>query len=206
MFKDRIDAGLQLAEALTKYRGEAVVVIAIPRGGLPVAAVVAKSLGAPLDIALSKKIGHPRHKEYAIGAVSLQDRVLSDVAGVSESYLERETKRIRTTLKERQRQYYKGRKPCLLEGKTVILVDDGVATGNTILVTAALVQHQRPAKTIAAIPVAPHSAVELMRSAPEINEVVCLHTPAHFYAVGQFYERFDQVSDKEAIALLDDQG
>lgn len=202
MFKDRIDAGLQLADALTRYKGKAVVVIAIPRGGLPVGAVVAKTLGAPLDIALSKKIGHPRHKEYAIGAVSLEDRVLSDVKGVSESYLEEETERIRTLLKERQQQYYKGRKPSVLIGKTVILVDDGVATGNTILVTAALVQHQEPEKTIAAIPVAPPSAVKLIESAPDIDEVVCLIAPENFYAVGQYYERFDQVSDEEAIALL----
>lgn len=202
MFTDRIDAGLQLAEALSKYKDEDVVVIAIPRGGLPVGAVVAKSLKASLDIALSKKIGHPYHKEYAIGAVSLENRVLSDVVDISETYLEAETTRIRAKLKERQKQYYQDRMPSSLTGKTVILVDDGVATGNTIMVTAALVQLQQPKKTIAAIPVAPPSAVELMENAPEIDEVVCLLEPQNFYAVGQFYERFDQVSDAEAIELL----
>lgn len=202
MFTDRIDAGLQLSEALKKYKDEDVVVIAIPRGGLPVAAVVAKALEAPLDIALSKKIGHPQHKEYAIGAVSLENRVLSDVVSVSETYLEEETQRIRTKLRKRQQQYYKDRSPSSLTNKTVILVDDGVATGNTILVTAALVKLQRPKRTIAAIPVAPPSAVDLMRDAPDIDEVVCLLKPHHFYAVGQFYENFGQVSDAEAIALL----
>ena len=202
MFTDRIDAGLQLAEALSKYKGDNVVVIAIPRGGLPVGAVVAKALEAPLDVALSKKIGHPHHKEYAIGAVSLEHRVLSDVAGISKSYLQEETKRIRAKLQERQKQYYKDRSPSSLTNKTVILVDDGVATGNTIMVTAALVQQQNPAMTIAAIPVAPPSAVELMETAPDIDEVVCLFQPQHFFAVGQFYESFDQVSDAEAIALL----
>lgn len=202
MFTDRIDAGLQLAKALSKYKGEDVVVIAIPRGGLPVGAVVARALEAPLDVALSKKIGHPQHQEYAIGAVSLENRVLSDVEHISGTYLEEETKRIRATLQERQKQYYRDRSPSSLRGKTVILVDDGVATGNTILVTAALVQMQQPAKTIAAIPVAPPSAVDLMKTAPDIDEVVCLITPKNFYAVGQFYEHFKQVSDKEAIELL----
>jgi len=202
MFSDRIEAGLQLAEALSAYKGEDVVVIAIPRGGLPVGAVVAKALEAPLDVALSKKLGHPHHKEYAIGAVSLEHRVLSDVAGISHSYLEEETGRIREKLRSRQEQYYEKRTPSNLKGKTVILVDDGVATGNTIMVTAALVQQQDPAKTIAAIPVAPPSAVELMKAAPDIDEVVCLLQPHNFFAVGQFYERFDQVSDAEAIELL----
>lgn len=202
MFTDRTDAGLQLAEALSAYKDADVVVIAIPRGGLPVGAVVAKALEAPLDVALSKKIGHPYQKEYAIGAVSLENRVLSDVKGISENYLEEETKRIRAKLEERQKQYYQDRSPSSLTNKIVILVDDGVATGNTILVTAALVQLQKPKKTIAAIPVAPPSAVDLMQEAPEIDEVVCLLKPHHFYAVGQFYERFGQVSDAEAIALL----
>ena len=202
MFSDRIDAGLKLSEALSKYKGEDVVVIAIPRGGLPVAAVVAKALEAPLDVALSKKIGHPHHKEYAIGAVSLENRVLSDVTHISKSYLEEETERIREKLRERQKQYYQDRSPSSLTGKTVILVDDGVATGITIMATAELVQLQKPAKTIAAIPVAPPSAVEMMHDAPDIDEVVCLLKPHHFFAVGQFYERFGQVSDNEAIALL----
>jgi len=202
MFSDRTDAGLKLSEALSKYKGEDVVVMATPRGGLPVAAVVAKALEAPLDVALSKKIGHPHHKEYAIGAVSLENRVLSDVTHISKSYLEEETERIREKLRERQKQYYQDRSPSSLTGKTVILVDDGVATGNTIMVTAELVQLQKPAKTIAAIPVAPPSAVEMMHDAPDIDEVVCLLKPHHFFAVGQFYERFGQVSDNEAIALL----
>lgn len=202
MFTDRIDAGLQLVEALSKYKGDDVVVIAIPRGGLPLGAVVAKALESPLDVALSKKIGHPHHKEYAIGAVSLENRVLSDVAGISHSYLEEETRRIREKLRKRQEQYYENRSPSSLNNKTVILVDDGVATGNTILVTAALVQQQKPAKTVVAIPVAPPSAVKLMEDAPDIDEVVCLLQPQNFYSVGHFYERFDQVSDAEAIAIL----
>ncbi len=202
MFTDRIDAGLQLAGALSKYKGDDVVVIAIPRGGLPLGAVVAKALEAPLDVALSKKIGHPFHKEYAIGAVSLENRVLSDVGGISNSYLEEETRRIREKLRKRQEQYYENRSPSSLKDKIVILVDDGVATGNTILVTAALVQQQQPARTIAAIPVAPPSAVKLMEDAPDIDEVICLLQPHRFFSVGHFYERFDQVSDEEAIALL----
>ena len=204
MFEDRTDAGLQLAGALEAYKGKNVVVIAIPRGGLPLGAIVAKALNAPLDVALSKKIGHPFHKEYAIGAVSLNSRVLSDSRGISETYLEEETRRIRVKLQERHDQYYRDRKPVSLSGRTVILIDDGVATGNTLKVTASLVKSQDPAKTIAAIPVAPPSAVQNLESSKEIDEVVCLHSPEFFHAVGHYYENFHQVSDAEAIQILEE--
>jgi len=204
MFNDRIDAGIQLAERLSHFKNQDVVVLAIPRGGLPLGSIVAKSLDAPLDVALSKKIGSPFNKEYAIGAVSMENMILSDADRVNKSYIDEETKRIRKKLKERHDQYYKNRSPENLKDKIVIIIDDGIATGNTILVTVELVSMQKPAKIVVAIPVAPPSAITKLQDSPLVNEVVCLQTPYDFWAVGQFYEEFYQVSDEEAIQLLEE--
>lgn len=205
MFRDRIDAGLQLADKLSSYKdNEKVVILAIPRGGLPLGAIVAKSLNAQLDVALSKKIGHPSNKEFAIGAVSLNSIILDDNVEVSINYIEEETKRIREKLKKRHRKYFQNRFPINLRGKIVIIIDDGIATGNTIRVTAHLVQDQKPEKIVIAIPVAPKSSVQHLRNCSYIDEVVCLETPFNFQAVGQFYMDFDQVSDVEAIKILEE--
>ncbi|MEZ4969955.1 MAG: phosphoribosyltransferase family protein [Flavobacteriaceae bacterium] len=205
MFKDRIDAGLQLAKKLNAYKNkENVVVLAIPRGGLPLGAIVAKSLNAKLDVALSKKIGHPFNKEFAIGAVSPNNIILDDNMEVSITYIEKEKKRLQEKLKIKQAQYSKNRSPIALKDKTVIIIDDGIATGNTIRVTAQLVYDQKPKKIVIAIPVAPKSTVEKLKSAPYIEEVVCLEIPFNFQAVGQFYMDFDQVSDEKAIKILED--
>ncbi|AKA34273.1 phosphoribosyltransferase [Flagellimonas lutaonensis] len=206
MFKDRTDAALQLAEKLSPYKSHKgnIVVLAIPRGGLPLGAIVAKALDAPLDVALSKKLGHPYNREYAIGAVSLENVVLNEAVGVTKSYIVEESERVRKKLRKRHDQYYKNRFPRDLKGKTVIIVDDGIATGNTIKVTAQLVHGQKPKKTVVAIPVAPPSAVKNLEDSEYIDEVVCLNTPRNFHAVGQYYEEFGQVSDTEAMQLLEE--
>jgi predicted phosphoribosyltransferase len=204
MFEDRIEAGTQLAEKLVKFKSENVVVLAIPRGALPIGAIVAKTLNAPLDVALTKKIGHPFHKEYAIGAVSLEDIILTDATGVGQAYIEEETARIRKKLLERHKQYYKHRSPENLTNKTVIIVDDGIATGNTLLATLELVSKQHPKKIVVAIPVAPSSGIRKLENNPNVDEIICLLVPYNFQAVGQFYEKFEQVSDQEAIALLEE--
>ena len=205
MFKDRIDAGLLLADKLSSYKdNERVVILAIPRGGLPLGAIVAKSLNAKLDIALSKKIGHPFNKEFAIGAVSLENIIMDDDVEISINYIEEETKRIREKLKKRHHQYFQNRSPIDLKGKIVIIIDDGIATGNTIRVTAQLVFDQKPEKIVIAIPVAPKSSVKQLRDCSYIDEVICLETPFNFQAVGQFYMNFDQVSDAEAIKILEE--
>ncbi len=203
MFKDRTEAAEQLTEKLVPFKEDDLVVIAIPRGGLPLGSVVASALNAPLDVALTKKIGHPAHKEYAIGAVSLENRFLTDAKGISTQYIEEETTRIRELLSKRHGQYYKNSSPQMLIGKTVIIVDDGIATGNTILATIELVHKNNPEKIIVAIPVAPPSAVRKLMNSPLVEEVVCLETPYDFHAVGQFYEDFSPVSDKEAIEILE---
>ncbi len=203
MFKDRIDAGTQLKEKLLKFKDENMVVLAIPRGGLPIGAIVAKALMTPLDVALTKKIGHPNNKEYAIGAVSLEDTVLTEAKGVTKGYINEETIRIRKKLQQRHNQYYKKRSPQSIKDKTVIIVDDGIATGNTLLATIELVSKQNPKKIIVAIPVAPSSAIKKLENTEKVDEVICLRVPYNFQAVGQFYTIFNQVSDEEAIKILD---
>lgn len=204
MFKDRIDAGIQLANILLPFKDKDVVILAIPRGGLPLGAIVAKTLQAPLDVSLSKKIGHPYNREYAIGAVSLENSILNDISGIHKSYINDETARIRKVLLKRHQLYYQNRKPEGLKDKIVIIVDDGIATGNTIRVTAELVSAQNPKKVVVAIPVAPATAIKNLENSSHIDQVICLETPYDFRAVGQFYEVFNQVSDEEAIQLLED--
>jgi len=203
MFEDRNDAGTQLAKKLTKFKEENVVVLAIPRGGLPVGAQVAKSLQAPLDVVLTKKIGYPTNKEYAIGAVSLESIVLTNAMGIEKSYIDQETARIRKTLRERYNQYYKHQSPANLKNKTIIIVDDGVATGNTLLATIELVYKQNPSKIIIAIPVAPASAIYKISNTENVDEVICILIPDNFRAVGQFYKNFEQVTDQKAIQILE---
>ncbi|MFO8148228.1 MAG: phosphoribosyltransferase [Bacteroidota bacterium] len=204
MFRDRIEAGNLLAEKLLDYKNKDVVVLAIPRGGLPLGSIVARALNAPLNVALSKKIGYPGNKEFAIGAVSMEDMVLDKVVPVPEDYLESETALIRKSLAEKYKHYYKNFEPKKLEGKIVILIDDGVATGNTLFVTISLVANQDPAGIVVAIPVAPPSVIEKLNNFAEVDEVICLEIPFNFRAVGQFYEDFSAVSDEEAINILEE--
>ncbi len=202
-FKDRNEAGFLLADKLMKYRNTDAVILAIPRGGVPLAFIIAKKLYLPLEIVLSKKIGHPYHKEYAIGAVTLKSRILSDAAlDVSTAYIEEETKKIRELLQKRYNGYYGEKKPLQLKDKILIIVDDGIATGNTILSTIKMLHDEKPTKIIVAIPVAPPTAIKKLENSPFIDEIICLYTPSSFQAVGQFYENFNQVNDIEVNQLL----
>lgn len=202
MFKNRTDAGIQLAKKLVKFKNENIVVLAIPKGGLPLGAIIAKTLNTPLDVVLTKKIGHPFQKEYAIGAVSLEDIILTEDKAITKNYIDKETARIREKLKEQYDQYYKDRPPENLKDKTIIIVDDGIATGNTLMATIKLVSKQNPTKVIVAIPVAPSTAIHRLENNPDVSKVICLLVPDNFQAVGQFYEEFHQVSSQEAIQLL----
>jgi predicted phosphoribosyltransferase len=205
MFNNRTDAGKQLAVKLSSFKNKDVVVLAIPRGGLPIGNIISKALNAPLDVILTKKIGHPLNKEFAVGAVSLQNRILNDTLDVSERYIEEETKRIRKLLQHRYDQYYKKHKPENLKNKTVIIVDDGIATGNTLFATADLVKQQKPKTIIVAVPVAPASVIEKLIANEAIDEVICLKTPYYFEAVGLHYRDFRAVTDAEAIEILESQ-
>ncbi|MDP2069769.1 MAG: phosphoribosyltransferase family protein [Lutibacter sp.] len=204
MFTNREEAGKLLANKLTNYKdNNEVVIVAIPRGGVPVGYEIANKLNVPIEIVLSKKIGHPFNKEYAIGAVTLENSILSDAAKeVSPVYIYDETEQVRALLKQRHQLYYGEKKPMSLKDKIVVLVDDGIATGNTIISCIQLLQLQKPSKIVVSLPVAPNSALRKIREMPEVNEVICLSAPVNFQAVGQFYEEFDQVNDNEVVALL----
>lgn len=203
IFKDRIEAAHLLADKLETYKEKNAIVLAIPRGGVPMGYIIAKQLHLPLEVVLSKKIGHPLHKEFAVGAVTLKSQVLSEAAkNVSKSYIEEETKRIRTLLTKRYQDYYGTKKPQELKDKTLIIVDDGIATGNTIISTIEMLHDEHPKKIVVAIPVSSQSALQKLKSTPFVDEVICLSTPVNFMAVGQFYKNFDQVDDTEVKSYL----
>ncbi|MCC8360686.1 phosphoribosyltransferase [Salinimicrobium sediminilitoris] len=203
MFYDRKEAGELLAAALKKFRNLDPVILAIPRGGVPVGYEVAKILKAPLDVVISKKIGHPIDREYAIGAVGMRGHSLNHTAeGIPEDYLLNEILRVKKDVKEKDHMYHKTFPGIKLKDRWIILVDDGVATGSTVLVTVDLLAKQSPAGIIVAVPVAPAKTIRKMEDHPLINEVVCLETPEYFRGVSQFYENFAPVEDSEAIDLL----
>jgi predicted phosphoribosyltransferase len=201
MFYDRTDAGLQLAGKLTKYaHRKDCIILAVPRGGVPVGFAAAESLGLPLDVILAKKIGHPMNREYAIGAASLSDYFVVPHEDVTENYITEELQKVRIRLKEMEERFIGNRPVINPENKTVILIDDGIATGNTLLATVRLIRKRNPAKLVIAVPVASYSAAEKL--SVECDEFVCLLIPDMFGGVGGFYERFDQVSDEEVKDYL----
>ena len=201
MFRDRIEAGLLLAAKLKKYKNDAGIVLAVPRGGVPVAYSVAMELGFPIEVILTKKIGHPMNKEYAIGAASLTDHFIIPHDDVSDQYVERELQHIRARLREMYKRFMGDKEPESLEGKTVIVIDDGIATGNTVLGTVNVLRKSKPAKIVIGVPVASRSAVQKLSK--EVDEVVAVLIPDEFYGVGAFYEDFEQVSDEEVMFYLD---
>jgi putative phosphoribosyl transferase len=203
MFKNREEAGYLLADKLKKYKNTDAIILGIPRGGVPLACIVAEKLQVPLDVILSKKIGHPHHKEFAIGAVTLNSRILSKSShDVDKEYIENETKRIKELLQKRYRDYYGDKPPLERKNKILIIIDDGIATGNTVLATIAMLHEEKPKKIVVAIPVSPISAYNKLNKSDFIDEVICLSTPMNFQAVGQFYQNFDQVDDFEVKNLL----
>lgn len=200
MLKDRIEAGLLLSEKLKKYQNSNSVVLAVPRGGVPIGAVIAKSLHLPLDIVLSKKIGHPYNKEFAVGAVSMDSTIIDEHTGVPNAYIEEEIVRLRKLLRGNYERYMGNRQPLDIKGKNVILVDDGIATGNTLLVSINMLRKQNPAKIIVATPVLPYDTVKVFEE--NTDEFVYLIASKNFRGVGGFYEEFNQVEDEEVIKIL----
>ncbi len=200
-FIDRYDAAMQLAHRLEQYKQEDGVVLAVPRGGVPIGYYLAKHLDFALDLLMTKKIGHPRNEEYAIGAVGLEDSFVENTGGeLPAGYIRQETARIRRELKDRYRKFMGDRQPVDIRGKIVIVVDDGIATGRTILATVKMLRNRQPRKLAVAVPVASPEAAS--RISQEVDEFICLYTPASFYAIGQFYQDFTQVDDVEVIRLL----
>lgn len=200
VFSDRIEAGLLLAGKLKKYKNDEGVVLAVPRGGVPVAYAVAGELGFPVEVILTKKIGHPMNKEFAIGAASLTDYFIDPHENVSDEYIQYELQRIRKRLREMYAMFMGDEEPADLKGKTVIVVDDGIATGNTLLSTVHVLKKSDPGKIVIAAPVASQSAVNKLLK--EVDDVVTVIIPHFFYGVGAFYKNFDQVSDEEVMFYL----
>jgi len=205
-FRDRREAGQLLAKQLGFIKGrEGVIVLGIPRGGVVVAHEVAQAIGAPLDVYITRKIGAPYNPELAIGAVAsdggmVLDRDLIQQLGVPEDYVEKETERQRQEIERRTREYRGDRPPLQLAGKTVVVVDDGVATGATTMATLRALKEQEPKELVLAVPVGPPDTIRELGK--EADRVICLSTPRLFWAVGAFYAVFDQTSDAEVKQLL----
>ncbi|GAA5532765.1 phosphoribosyltransferase [Deinococcus aluminii] len=205
-FLDRRDAGRQLASRLLSQQAwPDTTVLALPRGGVPVSYEVAQAIGAPLDVFLVRKLGVPGYEEVAMGAIASGGvRVLNeDVvrrAGVTPQALAAVEKREEAELNRRERAYREGRTPAPIQGRTVLLIDDGIATGATLRAGLKALRALSPARVVVAVPVAPPEVCRALRS--EADEVVCLLTPPDFMAVGQFYRDFHQTSDEEVRGLL----
>jgi putative phosphoribosyl transferase len=205
LFRDRDDAARRLAAALAPYRGEHPLVLAIPRGAVPMGWILAHELGGELDVVLVRKLRAPFSAEFAVGAIDesgwshIADHAAA--AGADEAYLQKEREAQLAALRARRALYTPARPPLDPAGRTVIVVDDGLATGETMIAALHAVRTRKPARLVCAVPVAAPQSI--YRVAPYADEIVCLHQPADFQAVGQFYVSFSQVEDDEVVALLD---
>jgi predicted phosphoribosyltransferase len=204
VFADRDDAARALARALDAWRGRRPLVVAIPRGAVPMAAAIARALGGDLDIVLVRKLGAPFNPELAVGAIDeggwRYAAPHAREAGADERYLAKVAERELATIRERRARYTPGRGPLDAKGRVVIVVDDGLATGSTMVAALHALRAREPARLVCAVPVASREALALVRTLAD--EVVCLEVPAFFSAVAQVYRRFDQVSDDEVVAEL----
>ena len=208
MFQNRTEAGRRLAAKLLHHKGEKAVVFALPRGGVPVAAPIAETLGAPLDLVLARKIGAPFHPELAMGAVAnggshvvVRNEDVIAMAGVDEAQFDAACRRELEEIERRRRRYLGTRRPCEVEGRVAIVVDDGVATGATMRAALRAIRARRPAALVLAVPVAPPDTLDALKA--EVDETVCLEVHAAFGAIGYFYADFHQLDDDEVIAILD---
>jgi putative phosphoribosyl transferase len=206
-FENRSDAGRRLARALARYKDGSVVVLALPRGGVPVAAEVATALGAPLDLVLVRKIGYPPQPELAMGAVVdgsdpiiVRNEDVIAMAGVSEAEFDEVCKRELAEIERRRIRYLGSRAPTEIRGRTAIVIDDGLATGATMRAALRALRKRGPGKIVLAVPVAPSDTLEEIRA--DADEIVCLEDYEFFRAIGAYYSDFRQVTDEELISTL----
>lgn len=204
-FRDRRHAGTLLTQKLTAYRGTSAIVLGLPRGGVVVAATVAKELSLPLDVLVVKKVGSPINPEFAIGALAPNGVATihwsqTGLAGADEDYVKSQIANLNDQIKQKLLLYRKGKKALEVKGKTAIVVDDGVATGATMEAAVAWCRKKAAKRVVVAVPVAPPEFVGKITS--KVDELIVLDTPEGFSAVGQFYENFEQVGDEEVVALL----
>lgn len=207
LFEDRAEAGRRLARELRKMNLRDPVVFALPRGGVPVAAEVARALRAPLDLLLVHKIGAPGQPEVAVAAVAAGARPVVEVcsetlrlAGASPDYVQGELPLHLEEIERRRRLYLQGRPSPPVVGRTAVLVDDGIATGTTVRAALRSLRDRRPERIVLAVPVAPAAQLERLRT--EVDALVCLLTPEPFVAVGAYYHHFNQTTDEQVIALM----
>ncbi|MGE5712319.1 MAG: phosphoribosyltransferase [Betaproteobacteria bacterium] len=206
-FADRVEAGRMLGARLAALQLVNPVVLALPRGGVPVALEVARALDAPLDLLLVRKIGVPWQPELAVAAVMdgtepvvVVERHIQAEAGVKQEYIEQRAKEELAEIERRRRTYLAERAPVAVAGRTAIVVDDGIATGTTMRAALKGLRRRNPARLVLAVPVAPPDTIEELRQ--EVDDVVCLAQPSFFGAIGYFYRDFHQLSDDEVIALM----
>ncbi|HEY9108905.1 MAG TPA: phosphoribosyltransferase family protein [Roseateles sp.] len=210
-FANRADAGRWLARKLAPLALDRPVVVALPRGGVPVAAEVARTLGAPLDILLVRKIGAPAHPEVAVAALSdgpephleFDEDTLAQSGTSRDDVLARASQHLQE-IERRRALYLQGRPPLDVKGRTVVLVDDGIATGTTVRAALRALHERKPRRVVLAVPVAPASELPALREL--VDDLVCVHAPEFFGAVSRFYDEFEQTSDDEVVALLRAQG
>lgn len=207
LFRDRADAGRRLAALLARYAGRSdVVVLALPRGGVPVGFEVAQALHAPLDVFLVRKLGVPGHEELAMGAIATGGiRVLNheviNMLGIPPPVIDRVAEQEQREMARREAVYRGGRPPVDVRGRVAILVDDGLATGSTMRAAIAALRQQNPARIVVAVPTAAPESCEELKA--EVDEIVCASTPSPFYGVGMWYENFGQNTDQEVRDLLE---
>ena len=206
MFEDRVDAGKKLSLRLMEFRDKDVLVLAIPRGGVVVAAEVAEALNASLDVVVTRKIEAPGEPEFAIGAVTQEgdvilDRQAAESLGASKEYLDGQVELKRREVDERVRKFRGNERYPEIKGRVVVIVDDGIATGSSVEAAVMSVRKRMPKEIVVAVPVAPSDAVETL--AADGTRVVCLETPQAFLAIGEFYKNFDQVPDDEVKRVLE---
>ena len=203
-FRNRADAATQLAARLAHYRGQRPLVLGIPRGGMPMAEIIANAVDGDLDAVLVHKLRAPSQPELAVGSIDEFGRVylsaVADAFGLDEPALDEETRTQLTMLRARRDRYARVQPPIAIGGRTVILVDDGLATGSTAIAAIRSVRAQRAARIVVAVGVAPPATIAQLRR--EADEVVCLHAPANFFAVGEFFEDFSEVTDDDVLAIL----
>ena len=209
IFRDRRDAGRRLAKALEKYRGEDVVVLALPRGGVPVGYEIAEALGAPLDVFLVRKLGVPGHEELAMGAIAsggvrIINRDVVEAIGIADWEIDAAAGREGQELERREKAYRGDRPAPDLTGKTAILVDDGLATGASMRAAVKALRNMKPARIVVAVPTAAPETCRAFEA--EVDEVICAITPEPFWAVGAWYEDFTQTTDEEVRDLIDRAG
>ncbi|TMG87682.1 MAG: phosphoribosyltransferase [Betaproteobacteria bacterium] len=204
IFDDRSDAGERLAIALAQWRGKHALILAIPRGAVPMGAIVAERLGGDLDVVLTRKLGAPGNPEFAIGAVDESGWTYmanhAESTGATREYIEREVAAQLETMRRRRAQYTPARAPLDPAGRIAIVVDDGLATGATMITALHSVAAKHPQRLVCAVPVGAREAVERVR--PHADDVVCLDPSMEFFAISQCYRSFPQVDDDEVVAIL----